>query len=141
MIRECKRHGEIEFEKNGSGKDGKQQYRCKACQKVSRDKWRAENPDKCKEYCKKAREKRYVEWVAYLSKFLDLKCQRCGYDKTFAALDFHHVGEKKFMIGKYFSYACSEENKKIVNEELEKCVILCANCHREIEVTEEELSL
>ena len=100
MIRECKRHGETEFEKNGSGKDGKQQ-----------------------------------------SKFLDLKCQRCGYDKTFAALDFHHVGEKKFMIGKYFSYACSEENKKIVNEELEKCVILCANCHREIEVTEEELSL
>ena len=65
-----------------------------------------------------------------LEVFPELKCQRCGYSKCFAALDFHHLDpkEKEYQIGDFFR---SRRNKSIVINELNKCVLLCANCHRE----------
>jgi hypothetical protein len=56
------------------------------------------------------------------------KCQQCGYDKCQAALEFHHIdpSTKEFSLGKF---KCSSLEK--VREELGKCVLLCANCHRE----------
>jgi hypothetical protein len=56
------------------------------------------------------------------------KCMICGYDRCVKALEFHHLdpAEKEFQItGKIRSWA------RIV-EELKKCVLLCANCHREV---------
>lgn len=56
-------------------------------------------------------------------------CSRCGYDKCTDAFDFHHVlGEKDFGIGSK-GYTRSWERVKI---ELDKCILVCANCHREI---------
>ena len=54
------------------------------------------------------------------------KCQICGYSKCQAALEFHHVGQKDFTIAN--SSLVSFEK---IREELDKCAILCANCHRE----------
>lgn len=57
------------------------------------------------------------------------KCERCGYDKCIAALDFHHrnPNEKDFAI--------SDKNIKLnwedIKKELDKCELLCSNCHRE----------
>lgn len=58
------------------------------------------------------------------------KCQKCGYSKCQAALDFHHrnPAEKEFSICK--KYGCRKLNERIKNE-LDKCDLLCANCHRE----------
>lgn len=58
------------------------------------------------------------------------KCQSCGYDKCVDAMDFHHVNrnEKKFDIGKG---RCLSWNK--IKIELDKCVLVCCRCHREIE--------
>lgn len=58
------------------------------------------------------------------------KCQICGYNKCLSALDFHHLdpSTKDFTISsnmKYFNI----ENLKI---ELDKCILVCANYHREI---------
>jgi hypothetical protein len=55
------------------------------------------------------------------------KCSACGYSKNLNALDFHHVDptQKEFAI-----YSCIVWEK--VEKELQKCVLLCANCHREI---------
>jgi len=69
------------------------------------------------------------------SGFIDLlrkqrggKCERCGYDTYLGALDFHHINpsEKDFTVGNrdFRLKDCVEESKK--------CVLLCANCHREI---------
>lgn len=57
------------------------------------------------------------------------KCEICGYSKYLGALDFHHKNsiEKDFGIGQYRKYNFSD----IVKKELDKCSLLCANCHRE----------
>ena len=58
------------------------------------------------------------------------KCQICGYNKYPGALDLHHVkGNKNFGIGDK-GYTRSWEK---IKTELDKCVLVCANCHRELE--------
>lgn len=59
------------------------------------------------------------------------KCQVCGYAKYGGALDLHHIDPKtkEFGIGDK-GYTCAWDK---VKAELDKCVLVCANCHREIE--------
>lgn len=59
------------------------------------------------------------------------KCQVCGYDKHQSALGLHHLNrkDKTFSIGEK-GYTRSWEK---VKAELDKCILVCANCHREIE--------
>jgi hypothetical protein len=56
------------------------------------------------------------------------KCQICGYNKCSAAFDFHHVDprEKDFTISKRMTTFGA------IRKELDKCVLLCATCHREV---------
>ena len=58
------------------------------------------------------------------------KCQVCGYEKYQGALELHHLNptEKEFSIGEQ-GYSRSWER---IKKELDKCVLLCANCHREV---------
>ena len=57
------------------------------------------------------------------------KCQCCGYDKYQGALEFHHIDptEKDFSIG---NAKLTSFNK--IKTELDKCILVCSNCHREI---------
>lgn len=57
------------------------------------------------------------------------KCQICGYNKYQGALDLHHIGKKEFGIG---DKGYTRSWKK-VRTELDKCILVCANCHRELE--------
>lgn len=55
------------------------------------------------------------------------KCCMCGYDKCVRALDFHHINPKE----KEFSVSAdgSTRSWKRIEKELQKCIILCKNCH------------
>lgn len=59
------------------------------------------------------------------------KCERCGYDKNISALEFHHRDpkEKNFQID---IRKFSNSNLDSLQKELDKCELLCANCHREL---------
>lgn len=58
------------------------------------------------------------------------KCERCGYNRCMEALEFHHIDPTK----KDFNVSSRGHTRswKRVKEELDKCVLLCANCHREL---------
>lgn len=56
------------------------------------------------------------------------KCERCGYSKSLRALDFHHKdpSQKDFNIQERRS-----SNLGKIKSELDKCLLLCKNCHYE----------
>lgn len=58
------------------------------------------------------------------------KCHLCGYDKCSGALEFHHIDPKQ----KSFAISSKGNTRawEVVKKELDKCVLVCANCHREI---------
>ena len=83
---------------------------------------------KYKKWQRKARKERKIKLIIMLGG----KCSKCGYNKNYAALDFHHKNmdekeEKSFGVS---SKGMLSKWSKLV-EETKKCVLLCANCHRE----------
>jgi len=124
--------------------------------------WRLNNPEKVKESRKKNYKKNYVKkpkktseeikarrketrrkyeksvseknkkWLAELKS--TLKCVLCGFDKHPEALDFHHKNpaDKKFEVGR----GITRKTLKQVQEEIAKCEVVCANCHRALHAEE-----
>ena len=58
------------------------------------------------------------------------KCMICGYKKCQRALSFHHIdpSKKKFDLS---SRGLTRSWERI-QKEIDKCVLLCANCHMEV---------
>ena len=56
------------------------------------------------------------------------KCVKCGYKKCIEALEFHHVDPN----GKDFSVAGKSLSFERMKKEVDKCILVCANCHKEI---------
>lgn len=87
------------------------------------------NKDNLAVFYKKQYEGYKAAWIEIIKSKGMNRCSRCGYDKCFAVLQFHHINqqEKEYKIGNMFASLPSE--KKI--KELDKCICLCANCHGE----------
>lgn len=58
------------------------------------------------------------------------KCYFCGYKRYEGALEFHHIDEKTKKFG--LSEKGMTRSWAKTKEELNKCILLCANCHREL---------
>jgi len=56
------------------------------------------------------------------------KCSICGYNKCINALEFHHKGKEKDAAIFELIKNSSEQN---VLKEVQRCILVCANCHRE----------
>lgn len=56
------------------------------------------------------------------------ECVRCGYNKSMAALQFHHSNDNKSF---GLSEGGSTKSYAKLLEEAEKCELICANCHAE----------
>ena len=110
-------------------------------------KWRERN----REFLKQVSKKRYrkirsivKEKSSKLRKiFTDMlggKCSICGYDKCLEAIDFHHIDPSTKTIG-----VCTMIHRgksfEIIEKEVEKCVLLCKNCHTELHNKERKLKL
>jgi transposase len=103
----CPRHGETAFRRRTEGG-----YRCAKC--------RAEAV---------ARRRRNVKRT--LVDEAGGRCRVCGYDRCVGALEFHHVvpAEKSFAL----SHRGVARSLEKARAEASKCVLLCANCHAEVE--------
>jgi hypothetical protein len=69
-------------------------------------------------------------WYEWLTKLGHNKCYICGYDKDIRVLDMHHIdpNNKNFSISSKFT----RKPKLEYLQEINKCIALCPNCHREI---------
>lgn len=108
-IRNCAKHGMTDFSLHKDKTNPKGRWRCKACQRV----YTSDMKLKIK--------------LALVKEFGG-KCQRCGYDKFYGALEFHHRDSS----AKEATIAMMRSLPK-ARLEAQKCDLLCANCHREIE--------
>ncbi len=73
----------------------------------------------------RARQKRKRVLVEYKGG----SCEVCGYNRCVGALDFHHLDPttKKFRVGNGNTKSYESDI-----EEVDKCILVCSNCHREI---------
>ena len=58
------------------------------------------------------------------------KCMLCGYDKYEGALDLHHIDDSKKEFG--LSTRGLTRSWEKTKQEADKCLLVCANCHREL---------
>ena len=95
----------------------------------SYDKWyRDANPEKIKLHNKRKHE----QCKQILHRLKINGCAICGYNKCDAALDFHHSNpiHKTFPIN---SNAPKKYSNDELTKEINKCILLCNRCHKEIE--------
>lgn len=72
----------------------------------------------------KYRKAKREDWQAFKT---SLHCIKCNYSHP-AALDFHHTDPSQ-KEGNVYHYAANGQYKRAY-EEIKKCIVLCANCHR-----------
>jgi Helix-turn-helix domain len=107
FVRTCRVHGRAEHVSDERGT-----YRCKRC-RVHR----------VTEYRRRVKQRLVAEAGG--------ACALCGYDRCLGALEFHHIdrSEKSFGIsGRGLAYSMDS-----LRREAKKCVLLCSNCHVEVE--------
>lgn len=82
------------------------------------------------EYLKQAVSNRRKKIREMAIAYLGGKCQNCSYSRCHDALDFHHRDPKEKEFG--ISQNGLTRSWDRVRKELDKCVLICANCHREV---------
>lgn len=102
---------------------------CKKCRSKRKKEWYKLNSKKCCEKERKWRDALKKKCVEYKGS----KCSVCGYGRCLAALDFHHIDpkEKSFDIGRV-GINHYKKWTEALKRELDKCVLICSNCHREL---------
>jgi hypothetical protein len=109
VVRDCPRHGAIDFHRYRSG-DGFV-YRCKRC-------------------VGEAVTRRHRRVRAVLVAEAGGRCSVCGYDRCTLNLHFHHVDPTTKAFNMHMGVG---KSVAAFREEARKCVLVCANCHGEIE--------
>ena len=82
------------------------------------------------EYLKKAVAMRRKTIKARVVEYKGGKCILCGYKRSIEALDLQHTDSSKKQFG--ISGQGLTRSWKRVKAEADKCVLICANCHREL---------
>jgi hypothetical protein len=103
----CTKHGSVRFVREGRG-----YYRCTRCR-----------ADRVAERRRRIKEILVAEAGG--------RCRLCGYDRYLGALEFHHVdpAQKRFSL----SLHGLTRGLEPARAEARKCVLLCSNCHAEVE--------
>jgi hypothetical protein len=109
----CKIHGETQYVLRAD-----KRYRCKQC---------------AADAVIKRRKKLKLKAVDYKGG----KCEVCGYDRCVEALHFHHKDPSKKDFG--ISAGGFTRSWDKVKKEIDKCLLVCSNCHSEIHANQIDL--
>lgn len=113
--------------------------------KYQREYYRKHNQmPEVKEKINRRREAINKLWLQILKEhYGEIRCLFCGYNKCFAALEFHHINHmnKKLTLSTLFHKKATPERIEIFKKEIVKCILLCANCHKEIHYKEKREGL
>ncbi len=107
ILRVCRFHGEIEHRRDTRGS-----YRCPKC-----------NGDRVTRRRKEVKEILVAEMGG--------QCRMCGYDLCTRALEFHHVDPADKVFG--VAFGGQTRSLERARAEASKCILLCSNCHMEVE--------
>lgn len=104
-------------------------WKCKTCDKEGEEHFYKSQGWYCKSCWNKRTSKRTKDNVKIIKEEFGGKCSVCGYDKCMDALQFHHLdpAEKEFSLS-----TMRQANLDKIRKEMEKCILVCANCHYEI---------
>lgn len=102
---------------------------CLLCNKIFRPKNKSANLRSCCYDCMPdGTQLTRGEFLAKIKYLRGGCCEKCGYDKCIKALEFHHLDPSK----KDFTISNDHFKLKDAIEESKKCILICANCHREL---------
>ena len=123
--------------------------RCRSCKKVFMGNLFRKLCDVCRDKRMKESQKRYQknnpnnstrkrmirnrEFIRNYKK--DKKCEMCGYNKYPEILDFHHKN-KKIKTATVSNLMKTLKSLDVIQKEIDKCILVCPNCHRELHIKE-----
>jgi hypothetical protein len=115
--------------------DGKKYKRCRECKNIkpfeefyAKSEWgrRYAVCRSCNKIISKKRRDEFKKWCVELK---GSRCIICGYNKCLRSLDFHHINESE----KDYDISSNwKKSKEEIIKELDKCILLCKNCHGEV---------
>ena len=118
-----------EYSKNKNKSDGLQRI-CKSCVAIQSKKSYDKDSSKYKERVKSQN----LKSTNYINDFKsNHPCTKCGESRIWL-LDFHHIDPSI----KEYGVSTLKGNGQIqkIKEEIEKCIVLCSNCHRDFHYQE-----
>ena len=96
---------------------------CKSCAAIRTEKYRQNNKDKWR----KNNKLHTIKVKKVINEWKSKGCSRCD-EKRYCVIDAHHVDEST----KDFAIGTTTRGIEITKQELEKCIPLCSNCHRDL---------
>jgi hypothetical protein len=128
-MRRCGRCGELkpveEFAWRRKAKGQRHNY-CRPCHSAYHREHYLANKPRYVAQAHARKEKLYLERTRYLLEFFaSHPCRDCGEEDP-VVLEFDHLGDKEFNIGSALPY----RNWQSILDEIEKCDVVCRNCHR-----------
>ncbi len=137
-MKHCTKCGVLLDKCNSYSQDGRLRATCKKCHAAAHQVWREKNRDRDRRYTKKWREKnaekvraystqsnrRHVAILAMIKS--ERPCYDCGAMLPPECMDFDHVRGSKVRDISDMSTATDSR----IWEEINKCQLVCSNCHR-----------
>lgn len=142
-----------QYHKDKSRKSGRQ-VRCKNCNKEYDTLHREHKNKYSKLYYHRTKEERrsyrkayneshrlearryvltnHIDYCYLIPKYKDIPCLDCGNIFPFVAMDFDHRPDevKLFKVCSLSKLKATAENISLIEKEIAKCDLICANCHR-----------
>ena len=115
-----------EFAWRNRAKGTRQNY-CRPCRKEIDQEYWQKHKDRIGPVKNRRRKRWNADRVEWIYEYKKKPCTDCGVQYDPWVMDFDHLRDKKFDV----STAAQNLSKEVVLAEIEKCEVVCANCHRQ----------